>query len=302
MRHGWLLSLMFGCVRPPPASMPALVADGLAQELATEGGLGRRLSDAPADLVLIYGGEQGGRVGPCGCEERPKGGLPRAASYIEAVRARDARVVVVNAGGFLADFDGGASERARNALVVEGLRVGGWDAWNVTRSELRDFEAWGWPAEAVSATHAGPGQAVWQVSELGGLRVAVTGVDGSAESAMTSLQTALAGRPEEPTIVVVLAHGAFDPSPLARLPGVDVLVHAGAHAHTYPPRREGEAVLVKSRAETRRLGELRLQIEGGRVVGALDRQIDLDAGLPDHPALRPLLDEAYGFGEARPGR
>ncbi len=105
----------------------------------------------------------------------------------------------------------------------------------------------------------------------------------------------------EAELIVVLLHAPGDPTPIAALPGVDVLIHAAHHDYTYAPRVVGGAVVVKSRFETRRIGELRLHVADGRVTRALDRHIDLDAGVPAHPDLIGLEREALAFGEVRPG-
>ena len=51
----------------------------------------------------------------------------------------------------------------------------------------------------------------------------------------------------------------------------------------------GETLWIRSPARTERLGELRLQIEEGRIVGALDRRIDLGPGAPEAPDLSTLV-------------
>ncbi len=149
----WALALI-GChpAVPPvkPVDAPASIA--LSQQVVTDGALKHRLA-APdgAELVLLYGGEQAGRVGPCGCDQRPKGGLARSAAYAAAVRARDPNVLLLNVGNFLVDFDDGPNEIARNALIVDGLQRGGWDVWNLTAPDVAALTAWGLPPAAVSA-------------------------------------------------------------------------------------------------------------------------------------------------------
>lgn len=78
---------------------------------------------------------------------------------------------------------------------------------------------------------------------------------------------------------------------IAAVPGVDVVIEADDYAARYEPMVLGQAVWVRSWDETTRLGELRLWVEDGRVVRALDRMIDLGPDVPEPPALRKLAKE-----------
>lgn len=277
---------------PPP---PALV-----WEDATSGPVRARLAEADgADLVVLYGGDQRGSMDVCGCEHRPLGSLARVEGYRRLAARGDAPVLLVNAGGFLDDGlapHGGLRDDVRVAgdHLIAGLRKGSWTVWNVGTVDLPWFAANGFPAEAVSANLAGPAPiAAWRVVEVGGLRVAVTGVTGGPESIegwtvrdpAESVREALTGVPPA-DLVVVLAHepGRAARS-LATLPGVDVLIEVGADPARFPPLWEGEAVWVRAAEQTTRLGELRLDLEAGRVTAATDRQIDLDAKVPSDAAL-----------------
>jgi len=279
---------------PPP---PVLVAKD-----ATSGPVRDRLAEPDgADVVVLYGGDQRGSMDVCGCEHRPLGSLARVEGYRRLVAREPVPVLLVNAGGFLDDGlapDGGLRDDVRVAddHLVEGLRRGEWAVWNVGATDLPWFAANGFPAEVVSANLTGPTPVPkWRVVEVGGSRVAVTGVTGAADeitvdgwSLTDPAEAVRAALSEVPPadLVVVLAHEPGRAArPLAKLPGVDVLIEVGADPARFPPLWEGEAVWVRAAEQTTRLGELRLDLDGGRVVAATDRQIDLDAKVPSDPAL-----------------
>jgi len=279
---------------PPP---PVLVAED-----ATAGPVRARLAGADAaDVVVLYGGDQRGSMDVCGCEHRPLGSLARVEGYRRLVARGDVPVVLLNAGGFLDDGlapNGGLRDDVRLAddALVEGLRMGQWTVWNVGATDLPWFAANGFPEEAVSANLVGPVDVpVWRVVEAGGAWIAVTGVtvasgeipvDGwTVRDPTEAVREALRVVPPA-DLVVVLAH---DPGrsarSLATLPGVDVLIEVGADPARFPPLWEGEAVWVRAAEQTTRIGELRLDLDAGRVVQATDRQIDLDAKVPSEPKL-----------------
>lgn len=271
------------------------------------GALADRL--APADdatLVLLYSAEQDGEIGPCGCDVHPTGGLPWLAAYRDAVReARpDVPVLLVNAGGYLAstpDSDGDdllAYARDTNLWFHRALSEIQFDALNVGFRDLAGTVPASHPGQ-VSVSHRSPGVPVarYKTFDLDGLRVVVTGASRAGlrglEPAGTAVTSPLAGvravlpeilatGPGDPLVVVLLFDAPRDAEPIARLPGVDVVIEAGGYAERWPPVAVGDAVWVRSRAAGSRVGELRLWVEDGRVVRAVDRAVILDAGLrPD---------------------
>jgi 2',3'-cyclic-nucleotide 2'-phosphodiesterase (5'-nucleotidase family) len=264
----------------------ANTAPALSSELANSGPLRDRLA-APddANLVILYGGEQEGSMGPCGCEERPLGSLARVKGY---------RAVGPDGLGADALFAG-------EAMVI-GLEAGGWAVLNIGYRDLPYLAARGFPEAAVSANVVSrdpetPSPASYRVVEVGDLRVAVTGVTVDRLSLLTAdrfevgdpVETVRALVPEMEAaadLVVVLAYEPGRASrQLAREPGVDILIEAGGYQERYPPHTEGGGVWVRSDKQTQRLGELRLRVDDGRVVAARDRLIDLDEGIPSDRAL-----------------
>jgi hypothetical protein len=54
----------------------------------------------------------------------------------------------------------------------------------------------------------------------------------------------------------------------------------------------GDAVWVRSHTQGLRLGELRLGVADKQITWAMDRKIDMDDLLPDHPVQKQLSDTA----------
>lgn len=255
-----------------------------------------------ATLSLVYGGEQEGAVGACACDAYPKGGLGRVRTMTEAIRAADPSVPVLllNPGAWRASANagGGLAPEAvdRNVHLDRALGVVGFDALNVSyrdRPSLPEVEG------AVSATH---GPVAVRTFDLDGLRVVVTGVsraglpflqpEGLSPPPPVEAVTGLALRPED--LVVVLAYDVgADAKALAAVPGVDVVIDAARWIGRYDPVRVGDALWVRSWDASTRLGELRLWVEDGRVVRAVDRMIDLGPDVPvDREIARIARDQA----------
>lgn len=311
-----MLLLLLACAPHPPAPAPAAAppAKGLASELVTEGKLEERLSPWPADLVVLYGGEQAGSMETCGCPKRPRGSLARFERYAAAVRATSP-TVTVNTGHFLDDgltLEGGVRPDAvvMNRWMVEGLQKGAWDALNVAYPDvfgLRTLpEGAAQQLPLVSANVTGPGVAKWRVVERGGVKVGFTGITapwpGGVEGGPWTIGPMDAALPvldalsREADVIVLLAFQATEQADtLARRSGVvDVVVDAGLHREAMDADLDRGTAWVYSAYQTLRLGELRVDLDAGAVRAGIDRKIDLDPQLPDDPALVKLAKEARG--------
>jgi 2',3'-cyclic-nucleotide 2'-phosphodiesterase (5'-nucleotidase family) len=288
-------------------------APAVSSELATTGSLRARLpvSDA-ANLVLLYGGEQDGELGTCGCARRPRGSLARVEGYRRALvrAAPSVPHLLLNAGSWLdtaAGDSGGLREDVRdsNEWMMTALEAGHWDALNLSYRDSPQFGLSEVPAAVLSANVRLPaGPPPWRLFDMGAFKVAVTGVSRAGLTGLQplgttirdpvgTLQQILPQIQEQADVVVVLAYElGRDTGRVARLPGVDVLIEAGGYHERYDPFVEGEAVWVRSHDQTLRLGELRLVVQEGRVISAVDRKIDLDDAIPSPRALRRITSEA----------
>ena len=68
---------------------------------------------------------------------------------------------------------------------------------------------------------------------------------------------------------------------------IDAVIDTRKHRSLDAPFRVGKAVWIRSHEQGLRLGELRVGPSG-----VVDRKIDLDDRVPDHPTLRALADDA----------
>ncbi|HHO54712.1 MAG TPA: hypothetical protein ENK18_28530 [Deltaproteobacteria bacterium] len=267
--------------------------------------LSQRLASDDASLVLLYGGEQRGETEPCGCALAPLGGLARATTYAEAVRAAapDTPALLLNAGAWLSNTSLGLQlldeTHEANARVHAALRVHPWDVLNVTFRDWPDVASGPRPGLVSANTHAPDIPVVrYRLLSAGEHTVAITGVTRvglphlqppglSAQPPVEALEALLPELQHRADVVVVLIYDLpREARTIAGLPGVDVVIEAGGYHARWGPWVEGEAVWVRTWEATPRLGELRLWIEAGSVVRALERTIDLDSSL-DAALTRP---------------
>ena len=308
----WTLLLSLALAADP---LPELTPGSITAD-SPRGKLGDRLGWGDgADLILLYGGEQAGRVGPCGCEDHPIGGLPRTAGYRAALAKANPGVplLLLNPGHFYSARTGDTVALAEHALYANtwmhtGLNAGGWDALNVTCRDVPGSIVEGFPEGVLSTNLRLEGLPTHRIVESGGLSVAVLGVatpcldylQPEGLSALDPLEAVAALAPTlEADLVVVLASDLSGRvEDLARLDGVDVVLEAGEYAGRYDPFEVDGTLWLRSLRETQRLKELRLQLSEGRVSAARDRTITLDDKVPDDRALKKLLAEPLSL-EAR---
>jgi hypothetical protein len=265
------------------------------------GAMRERLVADDADIVLLYGSEQEGEIGSCGCDAVERGGLDRIRGYRRAVERAGATVVALHAGGFL---DPRPGQEDRNATMM--AAVTDWDALHVG---FRDVPGLGvyldegsWrvaeevPDTMVSASIRGP-WSTWRVVERGGLTVAVTGISAAksterfapgiaASEPVAALEGAMASAPAADLHVVLAYETGASTDELAAVPGVDVLIEAGGYSARWEADTSYGAVWVRSTRGTTRLGELRLWLEDGKVERAIDRQVAIDRAVPKVRAAR----------------
>ena len=304
------LLTLFACAttpQPPAEPFSRQTSSDLRVELATEGPIQNRIA-APdqADLVIYYAGEQQGSLAPCGCPSRPRGGLPRMASYLE----QSSPGIIVNGGHWLDDglsLDGQprADVPLKNQWMVQGLQQMNMAAINVGIHDITGISslAQGPPElPLVSANIVGPGIQTHVVVEHQNQRVGITGISNPGHNVIktpgyTRAEPFAAASDVISTIdadvIIVLSYMAPEAAKrLAKNHLVDVVIDTGQHRSFDPPFRVNEAVWVRSHFQTMRLGELRLGLEDQKVQWALDRKIDLDDTMPNQPDQSILAQEA----------
>jgi len=303
----WLLA----CAHPSPPAIAMPEPEGVISESVRSGpARGRLIVGDGADLVLLYGGEQEGQMGPCGCEYRERGSLARVDGYRRLLERSDGDTptILLNAGAWLDNTIGDTLDlrvdaKVANVGMTEAVALGRWDVLNVGFRDMPWFREATFPANAVSANvrpiDGAVGPEPYVVVEAGALRVAVTGlsVEGMTfiqpethryEDPFASLEALIPEMREEADLVVVLGyHLGRTATQLTQL-DVDVLIDADGYKEQYEPTLENGTLWVRSRWRTERLGELRLFLEDGTIRGARDRMIDLDHRIPETRSLLRL--------------
>lgn len=279
-RLALLLLLAAGCARPPRA--PASEAP------------------SPPRVALFLSADVRGQLGPCGCSEAMRGGLPRAASLVEAARREGAAVALLDGGDLLfpsealTEAQRPGEERKARALA-DGLKRMGLVA--AARGE-RDLARGAGFADGLGLPWLDDGGT--RVLELGGQKL---GVVSGREAAQ--LQGGAAGlRASGAQFVVGLAHVDWAAAQrLAAEPGLGVdllLVGHGGEGLAAEENRviRGPVTVLQLQDRGRSLArvELRFAAGGGfewaageadrdRELAALDARVELVRGQLDAPGL-----------------
>ena len=304
--------LLLACTKAPIPTVSVRTTDlghDLRAELISDGTVEARLAEPDdAEIVIYYMGEQKGSLAPCGCPDRPRGGLPRAASYIEKASPG----IILNAGYWTDDgqgIDGNprADATLKNQWMMRGLEALPVNAVHVSFNDL--FGLATIPEDApnlplVSANISGPGIEPFVIIHQNGHRIGVTGISHPGHPSVATpgfvrSQPTTSAAPIIETLhastdaVILFAHGATEAAKkLVRSGHVDVVIDTNEHRSFEPPFRVGNAVWVRSYVQGMQLGELRLGEVKDGMRWAFDRKIDLDDGLPNHHALNILNEEA----------
>lgn len=275
-----LVGLVLGaCARPPPP--PAQPA-------------------AAPRVALLLSGDMRGQLGPCGCSEAMRGGLPRAASLVEAVRREGLPVALLDAGDLLfpstrlSDAQVPGEERKALALA-EGLRRMGLSA--VARGE-RDLARGAPFADGLGLPWLAEGGA--RLLDVGGQKLGV--VAGSTREALSAGAARLGGLGAAYTVGLVHAPWADAVKLAAAGTGVDLLVvgHGGDGPSEENRLLRGEVPVLQVQDRGRSLARVDLYFGGtGRfqlAAGEADRDRELAALDSRVELLREQLD-APGLAE-----
>ena len=304
-----LTLLLIACSKPtpPPQAQHVSGEEGLNAELVSHGEIHERLAPTDnASVVIMYTGEQRGDMAPCGCADTPRGGLPRTGAYVDAAGSN----IRVFGASWLDDgttLDGQpmADAAVKNRHMIAGLQALNVDVAHVGLTDTIALSRMTVAPDLplVSANIQGPGVSPYVIVDQGGLRIGFTGIASPGHIAISTpgyvrndpadaggIISDLAAATD---LIVLLNDGATGATKkLIRSGHVDVVIETAKSRAFEVPFKHGGAVWVRSHDQGQRLGELRLRTAEGRVVAATDRKIDLDASMPDHPAIKRIVSQA----------
>lgn len=294
-------------------ALAAMAADSdmvATSEVVRSGTTRERVAQDDADVVIFYTGEHRGKLGTCGCDENPRGGLARLGGYLDAVRRHGPGTpsALVHTGWWASDRIGDTvalTDQAQrdNDRMVEALGLLGVSAVNLTFRDglyLREAPV---PEVAVSA-NAAEGLTRYRRLEAGSRSIVVTGVGrlGAGDlqppgwawtDPVAAVRSVIAEVSPDDLLVVLAFETGRATAAIAAIEGVDVVIEAGGFAGKLDPEVRGGSVWVQSRDDGLAVGELRLWLDGeGRVERVVDRWVDLDAMIPDQPELWRLERDA----------
>ncbi len=243
---------------------------------------------AGAPLTILFEGDNGGEVAPCGCHANPTGGLPKRKTVLDA--AHGPNVLVLDAGNALFRNAGNASaaDLVRARFVLEQMGTLGTKAMAVGVRDLSaglDFllsEAKKSPVKLLSCNLQRGGKPVFEASmivEVAGLKLAIIGVsapgpivigapDVAAVGTVEAVRAALKKLGKHDVTLVLAASNYADSLELAQqLKGqVDFVVQSGEFRGTQPPQRvEGSDTFVFASAQKgQALGKLTFEPGKGK--------------------------------------
>ncbi len=246
-------------------------------------------------LTIVYTGNVGARVDPCGCRI-PKGGMARRATVIERLKRDNPDALVLDSGALIYEsirIDPAYElvHRAKAKMVVEEAKRTGIDAANVSAMDLAvsadsllAFGDRGLPWVSANIAWKSNGQLIFPssvVRTVGELKVGIFGfmdkdTHGVAffdeTSPLTVLDPVTAVRSEieklrkECDVVIALAYMDVDrvQKLIPQAPGMDVVIVSHTRTHNpgsehihFQPLKEGKTLIARCP-------------DGGRVVGSLD--------------------------------
>lgn len=255
---------------------------------------------APAGrtLTVVFQGDNGGELAPCGCKVNPTGGIARRNAVIASLKGQ--QVLSLDAGNALFRNAGAAAEdeRSRAHFILEVMASQGVRAMAVGVRDLSaglEFlreEGRHSSVKLLSANLTLKGAPVFDaatVVELGGLKVGVVGVsapgpivpntaDAMALAPAPSVRAALKRLPRRDLTIVLTATTYADALQLANEigPDVDFIIQSGEFRGTQPAQiiDPSKVVLLASGQKGQAMGKLQLELGSQRSTG---RFVDLSS-------------------------
>jgi len=260
-----------------------------------------------AALRILFTGETCGELEACDCGGLPAGGIHHRGGYIEAQAGPFLLVDVGCIGNGAREF-----ELLRAEAVLRGMKGMGYRAANVGEHEawaglegIRRLARIGVPLVSANVVDAGGRPAAERsvAADLGGVRVAVTGVLASTASPGPGLRieppaeaaARLVPELSREGLVVILAD--LDLEGVRELAGAcpeAAAILFRGRGDSRPPERIGRTWAVSVSGEGRYIGSLGLPVPGRRAAGEPDwSPVLVDARLPASPSVASAAIGGY---------
>ncbi len=255
----------------------------------------------PDRLTLVFSASVAGQLVPCGCSPDQRGGLPRAVSLVQKLRASEPNLLFVDAGDLL--FEGSSrppaqmlTQRTLKAkTLAQGDALMGAAARALGQRDLAlgaEFAAG--TAQGVPLLDAGlapvPGARDTLLADAGPVKVGLFAAGFEADPAATIASRARALRGEGARLVVLLLHPRGDNAftaaqallPAARTAGVDLVVLGRRDDPATDPDRKEAGLPPLLAVEGHGQSLLRLDVHLGNgplalLPGAEDEKAELKA-------------------------
>lgn len=248
---------------------------------------------------------------------RALGGLARAATVVNAIRAETRASLLVDCGdaihGTLPAMrtEGAAIVPALNALGVGLLTPGNWECGfgpAVLRTRMAELDCQVIACNVERAEDGAPLFEPHHVLELNGVRVGFLGITSPIIPQMSSAFAAGLRFPdvrrrvangvarlrerERVSLVVAVSHMGFaqDVALARELEGIDIVLSGHTHNRLTQPARAGGALIIQSGFSGSFLGRLDIEVSNGRVSGWTHQLIALDESVTPDASVQAVID------------
>ncbi len=255
-----------------------------------------------------------------GAVYRPAGGYARIAALVKEIREQSGgRVLFCDGGDTLhgtyqaVKTQGRALVPILSALGLDAMTAH-WDfAYGPQALQQRAAEL-PYPLLATNVYGERPGNLFfppYAVREIGGVRAGIIGIASNiVDKTMPphfseglhftlgkeELPRAIAQlrEQERAQLIVLLSHLGFpqDMQLVADVPGVDVCLSSHTHNRLYQAVKQGNTLVIQSGSQGSFLGQLNLELEGGRIRDYSHQLIEVGAGIVPDPAVADLVAQA----------
>jgi len=257
---------------------------------------------AAGHYTLVYSGNIDGELEPCGCtQEGDLGGLRRAATLVDHLRAEQPGLFLISGGGLMSGF--AANGRLTNEFIIKGASMLNYDAVAVQWADLSygaDLPA-RYPLAWTVSNWRGQGFAKARRISRGGEELAffawldpatapdrsMQGDHAQVDDDPAALGAALAAVRREGALTVLATTLTLDDAE-RRLPlkDVDVLLIRAKYEMYGEPQLRGSTLVLQPGSRGMRLGRIDIErAADGRIVDWHHEVIGLPPSVPDSPRL-----------------